>query len=250
MKKLFTAAALIVFTFTISAQTVTIKYTGSKIITPEKLSQLPEAIQKIALTKQEYILTCSNNQSEYRKNGDVDRQKPIAVEIRTSVISQNGEQFYYKDYANNKMLFEISNGTDVFQGDDKLIDWNWQITNETKTIAGYKCYKATSSNLNIDFTAWFTKDLTTSAGPDKFDGLPGTILYASTPFYEYTATVVEKSKQDTPIEKPVFKGETHTFAEMVAISQKEVQRLKTPSAEITRKEGKSTIVEKTEVYSF
>lgn len=53
---------------------------------------------------------------------------------------------------------------------------NWQILDDTLTMLGYKCQKATINYKKDNYTAWFTKQLPYNAGPDFFRGLPGLIL--------------------------------------------------------------------------
>ncbi|RXJ50293.1 GLPGLI family protein [Gelidibacter gilvus] len=60
---------------------------------------------------------------------------------------------------------------------EKDIDFNWQITNETKNIGKFICYKATTKNFRgRNYEAWFTYEIPVPAGPWKFHGLPGLIL--------------------------------------------------------------------------
>ena len=52
----------------------------------------------------------------------------------------------------------------------------WKLTNETQTIIGYKCQKATCRFRGRDFIAWFAPAVPVKRGPWKFGGLPGLIL--------------------------------------------------------------------------
>ncbi len=56
---------------------------------------------------------------------------------------------------------------------------NWEILNDTLTILGFKCQKATINYKLETYTAWFTSQLPYAAGPDYFRGLPGLILKVS-----------------------------------------------------------------------
>lgn len=54
----------------------------------------------------------------------------------------------------------------------------WELGNETKSISGWRCQKATGSWKGRDYTVWFCPDLPYSFGPWKLHGLPGLILEA------------------------------------------------------------------------
>jgi len=82
-------------------------------------------------------------------------------------------------------------------------NYNWTITNETKTIKGYLCKKATTNSIEIEpddpgyyglVTAWFTEEIPLPTGPDRYCELPGLILEI-----EY-----ENSIKKTTVEKISF----------------------------------------------
>jgi GLPGLI family protein len=62
----------------------------------------------------------------------------------------------------------------------------WTLTQETKMIDGYLCYKATSPFYNgerwfedshkLDVTAWYTTKIPAPFGPNGYHGLPGLII--------------------------------------------------------------------------
>ena len=66
----------------------------------------------------------------------------------------------------------------------------WTLTQETKMIGGYLCYKATSpfhngsnwfeDNHKLDVTAWYTTKIPIPFGPNGYHGLPGIILELQT----------------------------------------------------------------------
>lgn len=59
------------------------------------------------------------------------------------------------------------------------INYSWKITNETKQIQNFTCYKATTSFRGNTFEAWFTPEIPINAGPWKWYGLPGLIVEAT-----------------------------------------------------------------------
>ncbi|MBR3291098.1 MAG: GLPGLI family protein [Bacteroidales bacterium] len=54
----------------------------------------------------------------------------------------------------------------------------WQLTDEEQEISGYTCRKATALYLGREWTAWFTEDVPSQAGPWLLWGLPGLIVEA------------------------------------------------------------------------
>src|SRR5690606_16426604 len=59
------------------------------------------------------------------------------------------------------------------------VTYKWKITNETKQIQNYNCYKATTTFRGNNFEVWFTPEIPINAGPWKWCGLPGLILEAT-----------------------------------------------------------------------
>ena len=91
---------------------------------------------------------------------------------------------------------------------------NWQISNETKTIVGYQCQKATCSFRGRNYTAWFAVDIPLSFGPWKFCGLPGLILKVQDDAKEYVFECVGIEQQKHPIilldNYKTYRKTTHT----------------------------------------
>ncbi|MGM0635676.1 MAG: GLPGLI family protein [Bacteroidota bacterium] len=81
---------------------------------------------------------------------------------------KNVEVYQFGEIKKKKVLIEY----------DRKI--NWQIKDEYKTIAGFKCQKAVSETKDPDsfehVTAWFAVDIPAKAGPHGYIGLPGLIL--------------------------------------------------------------------------
>ena len=67
-------------------------------------------------------------------------------------------------------------------------DWEkpeWEISDESKEIMGYQCFKATTDYRGRRWTAWFTPEIPIQDGPWKLCGLPGLILEAKDNHSEY-----------------------------------------------------------------
>lgn len=225
------------------SQTVIVNYSEKRIISKERLEAMPEFARKQALESYNYILQYNNGVSLYKNStetnnieksekniseavteGDAIHKKEVSYRVTNKFI----EKWYYKDFNKNELLFNFYNGKD-FYGKDNLLKWNWQITTETKEINGFTCKKATSDAFGYYFTVWFTEDIAINAGPDKFDGLPGLILYLGTAYYEYIATSVKIEKNPITIVKPEMPKETVTMAEVESFVNAKVSKLKSSS---------------------
>ena len=57
---------------------------------------------------------------------------------------------------------------------------NWELIDDTLTVAGYLCKTATCQLHGREWTALYSEDIPTSAGPWKLCGLPGLVLKAET----------------------------------------------------------------------
>lgn len=63
----------------------------------------------------------------------------------------------------------------------------WKITNETRNIAGFECRRANAIILDsIYVVAYYTDAITTTGGPESFNGLPGMILGLALPHEHVT----------------------------------------------------------------
>lgn len=105
---------------------------------------------------------------------------------RTS-LQRNGRysSFIYKNYPEGKVT-----ETAYFDMQDWRYeeDWEkpeWEITDESKDIIGYQCFKAETDYRGRHWTAWFTPEIPIQDGPWKLCGLPGLILEAGDNHDEY-----------------------------------------------------------------
>ena len=127
---------------------------------------------------------------------------------------------YFLDKKAGQELFQYNNGILV---EETYKIKNWQVTNETKNIDKYLCYKAlynyefiaTDKTINTrTITAWFAPSLPYSYGPKNYNGLPGLILELQDRETIFLATKIELSGEEIEINFP--KGRT--------ISQEEYEK--------------------------
>lgn len=100
--------------------------------------------------------------------------------VRTERVEKGSifKNFNSNQYENNYIL----SGKEIFIR-DKIAIYKWTITEETKTIDGFQCKKATTQIESFGYTlpiiAWFCEDVPVSDGPIDFNGLPGFIFEVS-----------------------------------------------------------------------
>jgi GLPGLI family protein len=105
------------------------------------------------------------------------------------IKGKTGKNAYWSEYYWSEYFKDISNGLfseyvtmPMFmvkyncQYSEKVHIQNWEVYDDTLTVAGYMCQKAGCSFRGRNYTAWFTVDIPVNNGPWKFGGLPGLIL--------------------------------------------------------------------------
>ncbi len=107
----------------------------------------------------------------------------------------------YKNYPKGEITFtEITvNGT--FKYEESLDAFNWQLNQDTATIAGYLSQKATCDYGGRSWIAWFSTEIPFNDGPYKFNGLAGLIvkIYDNRKHYVFDLTGIEAADPDLMI---------------------------------------------------
>lgn len=127
------------------------------------------------------------------------------------------------DLTKNKFYKEE---TATAEGDKYLVlqeDFDWQLEEETKEIAGFVCKKATTTiqwnpDSTTEVTAWYAPQINFNYGPKGFYGLPGLILGVEENGYYVYAKEVDLEPKKVKIKKP--KGEVVTEEEFNNILDK------------------------------
>jgi GLPGLI family protein len=256
MKKFF--LVLVLSNLSIQAQAVKVIYSQKEMVSQQRLDAMPPDIRNAKLAELKvpklYTLEVSDGISLYEidkstKDFNYESKESKAIdessffESKIIVDKKNTPFFYYKELNDNLMLFKLTNAGIDFDGKDKLIVWNWEVTNDVKMINGYNCRKAISRAFNAYITAWFTEDIPVNAGPEKFDGLPGLILYVDTRGLQFIAEKIEILDNKIVVKKPVISTQTVTLVEMYDLASKKFSDDKNLTP---KKQGNTTI--KTETY--
>jgi GLPGLI family protein len=95
----------------------------------------------------------------------------------------------YKDLETNEKFEKTILDDKIYFVSKPVSEYTWEITGNTKTIAGYKCYQAKAVKKTNDFArnreltfnivAWFAPEIPAPFGPKGIDGLPGLVLEAT-----------------------------------------------------------------------
>jgi GLPGLI family protein len=132
--------------------------------------------------KQNFILTFNSEKSKFvqKKILEVENNQEKFINGLSSIAFTTNFDFY-TDLTRNVVIID-KGGTLVEKNIDKE---SWVVSNESKTIDKYLCYKATK---NITYfardgkekqktiTAWFAPSIPFLFGPKEYLGLPGLIL--------------------------------------------------------------------------
>lgn len=97
---------------------------------------------------------------------------------------------------------------------DSVMPFNWKITNDKRSIAGYNCRKAIARFQDtVMIYAFYAEELVGTSGPEVVQGLPGVILGLGIPTYNTTwfaDKVILNAAGFNPVLKPVKKEKEYT----------------------------------------
>lgn len=120
-------------------------------------------------------------------NGDKSLYKPG----REITVTQRPPDWVNGQATDNIVFNDLSKQTTVTQKNvfentyliqDSLKTAVWKISNDTRTLAGLECRKATTVIMDSVFVvAFFTEQILCTSGPEGFNGLPGMILGIAIP---------------------------------------------------------------------
>ncbi len=146
--------------------------------------------------KDNYSFECTNSLSN----------NPISLAFcgyKGSIYSENNSNYVYENF--DSAIF----GKYILKKKKNI--YQWILSEETKTIEGFLCYKATANDTVINpkgtftylLTAWYCPKIPFSVGPIGITGLPGLILELNRRNIVYGAKLIELNQEkDFIIVKP------------------------------------------------
>ena len=149
-----------------------------------------------------------------------------------AVSGPKGPDWFQDPAQNNVVYSNLDAGQSVSQKSvyeatfliaDSLRKAKWKITNDSRDIAGFNCRKATTIIMDSVFVvAFYTDQITTSGGPESFNGLPGMILGLAIPRIHTTwfATKVETTEPSATVFTAPAKGKKGSNTDIMNILQK------------------------------
>ena len=152
----------------------------------------------------QHILLFSGNKTLFEKGEDISEKNQYYEG------DQHDDDIVYTDL--NKCLFTKKQSVfeEIILLSDSIRNIHWEMTNDTRVIAGFECHKATAIILDSIFVvAFYADEFTVSGGPMSFCKLPGMILGIAIPRMNLTifATKVDlnqiqREKISPPSGKP------------------------------------------------
>jgi GLPGLI family protein len=124
----------------------------------------------------------------------------IPENLKSKFIFQSDT--YYRDIANNIYVKKFKKLGRIYIAPLINEKNDWEISNKSKNILGFKCRFATLQlPNNNEVIAWFTPQIPLAFSPIKINGLPGAILEVTTPLKHIYAKDIE-FKGDVEVKKP------------------------------------------------
>ncbi|TDP61936.1 GLPGLI family protein [Flavobacterium dankookense] len=130
----------------------------------------------------EYVLYFDKNKSLFSMVDVIDTDESLETKITRQLVNDS----YFKDNFKKEKIKQNTSLEKIVNIILPFEEYKWSISNETKIIDGYTCYKASCIYQEYDenrkkmltFTpfVWFAPSLPHSFGPAGLDGLPGLVL--------------------------------------------------------------------------
>ncbi len=160
----------------------------------------------------QFTLSFSKNEALFAKENAIENKKNI-----TAILAGKGT--YYTNLEEKIILHKKEAFGENFVVTTPFA--KWELTQESKLIGKYKCYKAVAIKkvntrrgvVSKQVTAWYATGIPVSYGPKEYSGLPGLIIEWSDENILFKATKIELNQEKTTkIKKP-------TSGKMVSIKE-------------------------------
>lgn len=192
MKNIFAIILILILNISLAQNNETTCFIYKKISTENPDVVKSERVKSVlkSMPQTEYHLIVNDSISIFKI-----KDKVYTDDFNKGAISHGGGSTIYS-FLNDTILTSYRE-LNIF-GEDYLVNNEkakvWVVSNESKLINNFKCYKANSSKnvayykieketgkfikniVSVDLEAWFCPDFPYSFGPDDFYGLPGIVF--------------------------------------------------------------------------
>ncbi|MGY3793634.1 GLPGLI family protein [Aquimarina sp. 433] len=203
-------------------------------IVKEKLKKKERNKAPLAIPSYDYITILKVNKKEslYYPQDNVSNDTVSRTsfnkkgkELVDEQINYNDSEIIYLDISQKKKISALKVHKFDFRGRKFLIDetlepQEWELTEETKKIDQYRCYKAILKNSDKKVEAWYTNKIKASYGPKGYYGLPGLILELKEGEKKVSFDKVSLFPSEPIIINPPTEGEKITREELEGLAQK------------------------------
>ncbi len=133
------------------------------------------------------------------------------LNIKMTISILRGQSLFYANLNENNFLEQNEVFGELVLINKDIAGLSWELTDETKQIGKYLCYRATSVKEGKDrnfqitktpITAWFCPELPYQFGPFEAIGLPGLVLEYQLNYLIWRAEEIKFSETTYTIKKP------------------------------------------------
>ncbi|WP_008634354.1 GLPGLI family protein [Bizionia argentinensis] len=169
---------LLLFNFSVYGQTGEITY---KITHPEEHDDTDDEMKQVnnETTLMSFSLIFNEKGSFFEKKRNVPQNKYLATMAAIITLSKSS---YFQNLESKNIYYNYKIGNKEYIVVDSTKMNSWTLSNETKNIEGFTCYKASKNEFNernqTNYLreAWYAPDIPVPYGPAGYGGLPGLIL--------------------------------------------------------------------------
>lgn len=174
---------------------------------------------KLLLEDIEFNLFFKDNESIFKAETTLEHEKSKL--LKGALAYGGGNGLYYTNNHKKEMLYQTEAIGQTFIVKSEKV--NWQLSNETKKIGKYICYKATCIEKTKTYAgkihekevvAWYAPDIPIPFGPVGYGNLPGLIImleYGG--FVEFVVKRIDLNPKKEIVVKKPKKGELVTEKE-------------------------------------
>lgn len=188
----------------------------------EILSETNEKAEEL-----DYILKFNKVESTFNVIEPMDFDGSMTTKL--AIQAADGQGLRYTNLKSREYLYQNEVFRENFLISNSLDSIQWKLTNQSKMINGYKCYKAETIKMVISskeitsstIEAWYAPELSLNFGPLGYAGLPGLIIQLNIGnYWTYYMTELDLSSSEPVIIKKPTKGKKITSFEFQELTKK------------------------------